>query len=248
MFDQFISEDLMEKTYITGKVKNKTKCDMVADKLISMISQGVYKEGDKLPPEAFFVESFGVSRVTIRESFKKLNTLGIVTIHQGEGTYVNRIGLDTMVKPLLSAVIMDDLNVNQIYEARLYVELGNVHLAAQNHTAQQMEQLKELIVKMRYAADRYDSDFFSDLDADFHELIGKMSGNYILLTMYTTVKDILYNYIKKTNLSREAVLTSLGHHVKIMESIEMGDGTEASRVMEEHVEHAKNKLLEQINQ
>jgi GntR family transcriptional repressor for pyruvate dehydrogenase complex len=232
--------------HITRKVRTKTKCDILADEILSMIAQGVYKEGDKLPPENYFVENFGVSRVTVRESFKKLDSLGVVAIRQGEGTFVNRIGLDTMVKPLLSAVVLDKLNVNQIYDARLFVEVGNARLAARNRTDEELAELKEMVEQMSIARDKYNNDAFSELDAEFHEFIGRISRNYILLTMYTTVKDILHSYIKRTNLSREAVEGSLKHHIKIVRFIEERNEVAVGLAMEEHVGFAKQRLLEQL--
>ena len=52
-----------------------------------MIIQESLKTGAKLPAEAELMERFGVSRSTVREAVKILQTEHIVDIRQGQGTF-----------------------------------------------------------------------------------------------------------------------------------------------------------------
>ena len=88
------------------------------------IVNGTFQMGEQLPPENALCERFGVSRITIRESLKRLGTMGIVTIEQGRGTFVNRANLGLLMKPMLQMIEFDDLDIETIYDARLYVEEG----------------------------------------------------------------------------------------------------------------------------
>ncbi len=58
--------------------------------LIARIRNGVYKPGDKLPPEDQLGTSLGVSRVTIRTALSNLETLGYIRRIHGSGTFVSR--------------------------------------------------------------------------------------------------------------------------------------------------------------
>ena len=69
--------------------------DQVANKILEMIANGIYKPGDKLPVENEIAESFSVSRVTIREAFVKLSMMGIIDIRQGDGTFVKKVSPDS---------------------------------------------------------------------------------------------------------------------------------------------------------
>ena len=73
----------MEKVRKTRKLP-----EQIADKLREMIIQESMKTGAKLPAEAELMERFGVSRSTVREAVKILQTEHIVDIRQGQGTFL----------------------------------------------------------------------------------------------------------------------------------------------------------------
>lgn len=60
----------------------------VADELLRRIVSGEYAVGTQLPPEPLLVDEFEVSRPVAREAVKSLETAGLVSIRQGEGTVV----------------------------------------------------------------------------------------------------------------------------------------------------------------
>ena len=103
-------------------VQNRTKCDVVVDELKNSIMRGEYRQGDQLPTEAALCDKFGVSRITIRESLKKLNMMGIVSIQQGRGTFVENIDLALFLKPMYQLIDFETVDIDAIYSARLYVE------------------------------------------------------------------------------------------------------------------------------
>ena len=82
------------------QVKRVTLVDAVVEQMVEAIKSGRFKEGKKIPSEKMLTEEFGVSRTTLREAFKKLEYLGVLSIKQGNGTYV--IDADTAVSMLNS--------------------------------------------------------------------------------------------------------------------------------------------------
>lgn len=228
------------------RIKSKTKCDTVVDAVLSMIVHGEYIQGQKLPPENVYMESFGVSRVTVREAFKKLNTMGVVMIRQGEGTFVNRVDMGTLMKPLFSMIAFDRMSIQQIYDARFYIEAGTAHLAALNRTDADLADLEELIGQMRIAVAEFDRDRFTDLDALFHLAIGKASKNDILMGAYITIKSILKGYIERTNYSRETVRASFDYHTRIVRLLDEQNADEAEAAMKSHIESSRKSLLAQL--
>ena len=60
----------------------------VANQLIDRISNGMYSIGSLLPTETDLAEIFQVSRHTIREAVRHLQTMGLVVRRQGHGTIV----------------------------------------------------------------------------------------------------------------------------------------------------------------
>lgn len=229
-------------------IKSKTKCDIVVEEILAMIVQGDYAENEKLPPEQYFVERFGVSRVTVREAFKRLNMLGVVSIYQGKGTFVKKVDLGTVMQPLFSAIALDNLSVSQIYDARIYVESGTACLAARNATEKEIQELEELFKEMELLVKRRDSVRFCETDIIFHEMIGKCSGNHIMLATYNTLKDVLGNYITGNILSMKIVECSHEYHNKIIAAIKSRDEKTARETMEKHIELTRDSLIEYLSE
>ncbi|MFB0506707.1 MAG: FadR/GntR family transcriptional regulator, partial [Thermodesulfobacteriota bacterium] len=82
-------------------VRKKKIFDEVYDQLISLISNGELRPGDQLPPERFLARELKVSRQSIREAVKKAESKGLITVRQGEGTFVLSAASEWMESPLL---------------------------------------------------------------------------------------------------------------------------------------------------
>jgi DNA-binding FadR family transcriptional regulator len=225
------------------KITGQSKCDMIVENIISLIAKKVYKSGDKLPTEGEFAEQFGVSRVTVRESFKMLRMMGIISIRQGEGTFVNSLDIGTVMRPLLSLVVFDQLSVNQLYEARKVVEMGTVSLATKNRTPEDIEFLRELNAKTETAVNNLDCDSFTEFDTQFHLKICEIAGNFVLQATYSMIKDILKYYIAESSRLDSAMANSLIHHKFIVNFMDAGNEEEAKLMMQKHIDIVQRALL-----
>jgi len=221
-----------------AQITNKSKSDIVVEEMISLIARGVYKEGDKLPNESHFSEQFGVSRITIREAFKKLNTLGLVEIRQGNGTIVKNIGLGTLFRPLLSSIVLNELGVIQLYDARMFIEVGNARLAARFRTDEEAAELEKIVHEMHDNFETYDHIQYKFHSRSFHEQVARMSHNPILYETYCAIQVVIVNYIKHTY--------SIGKHEEIAYHIIHQNEVMAGLAMEQHLEASKQALLEQL--
>lgn len=52
------------------------------------IERGIYKPGDRLPSEPEWIQTYGVSRITVRQALTELETEGVIVRRHGKGTYV----------------------------------------------------------------------------------------------------------------------------------------------------------------
>ena len=79
--------------------------EQVAKQIQTLISDGLLKPGDKLPPERELAETFQVSRSSLRDAIRALEMLGLVEPRQGEGTVVRDISAEALVSPLASMLV-----------------------------------------------------------------------------------------------------------------------------------------------
>lgn len=63
---------------------------VIASRAEELIAAGDWKEGDRLPPERQLCQEFGVSRATLRQALGELEERGLISRHQGRGTFVTR--------------------------------------------------------------------------------------------------------------------------------------------------------------
>lgn len=216
-----------------GAIVVKTKCDMVTEQLLGQIVNGTFKMGSKLPPENALCEQFGVSRITIRESLKRLNTMGIVTIEQGRGTFVNQANLGLLMKPMIQMIEFDDLDIETIYDARLYVEEGICRLAAANRTEEDLEILHRLLDDMER------EEHLVVEDSLFHIALATASKNPLLKATIMTLEDISNACVERHNLQGRSLESAAADHRAIVAAIEARDTDGAAAVMRRHTLGAK---------
>ncbi|MDO9396160.1 MAG: GntR family transcriptional regulator, partial [Herbiconiux sp.] len=143
---------------------------VVVHDLVSAIVTGSVKPGEPLPPEGELVSAFGVSRTVIRESVKRLEEKGMVTVAQGRGTIVtppsewnllDRVVISTMIEHDETLGILDELA-----QVRGDLESSMTAAAASRRTEADIETLRTALQVQR---DAYgDLDRFQTLDRAFH--------------------------------------------------------------------------------
>lgn len=219
------------------------KYDIIADKIIDLIADGKYGPGDKLPAEAELTQRFDVSRVTLRESFKKLSMMGIVSIRQGLGTFVEEVTPGKFMKPLFPFLAFKKNNIEEIYSVRALLESGACAMAADFRDDNDIACMVGLLETMETT--RYDGDFatFSLHDEAFHKAIQKASKNEILVMIGDMFNQFVTSYMPVINRSAEILENSMRCHQMIFEAIVNQRRELAAILMREHLEKAKADLL-----
>ena len=68
------------------KIRKLSMADQVCDRIRTLLLDGTWPVGTKLPAEAQLADRFGVNRLTVRIALQKFNALGILETRDGEGT------------------------------------------------------------------------------------------------------------------------------------------------------------------
>lgn len=220
-------------------IQNKTKCDIVVDEIKNSIIRGDYKQGEKLPSERALCEKYGVSRITIRESLKKLSMMGIVTIWQGKGTLVENVDLALFLKPMYQLIDFEDVDIGAIYDARLYVETGACRLAAQNRTEGQLNELNSILTHFKECVDHEDVIEGVIVDTQFHVAIAEASGNPLVKAMLLTIEDISNACVRRRGGLPMFMDVAYEHHKNIYEAIKNRDADEAEKWITAHTMGSK---------
>ena len=105
--------------------------EMVAHRVLEMVKAGALKPGDQLPPERDLAASLNVSRPSVREAIRGLSILGVVRTRQGGGAYISKLDADALLGPLQFFISLEQVNIDELYDARSLVESNVARRAAE---------------------------------------------------------------------------------------------------------------------
>jgi GntR family uxuAB operon transcriptional repressor len=141
----------------------------IADQIAGLIGNGEFAHGSRLPAERELATLLGVSRTSVREALISLEIGGLVEVRVGAGVFVTAGSTATGMAGDKGPGPFELLN------ARILIEGEVAALAAVNATADDLEALKQAIVRMTAHVD--DFDIREETDRDFHLGLAKATGN-----------------------------------------------------------------------
>ncbi|MEO0575533.1 MAG: FadR/GntR family transcriptional regulator [Pseudomonadota bacterium] len=151
----------------------------VADTILSLIDDGSFPPGSRLPGERALADRFGVSRVTIREAEIALQAQGYIRIKTGSGVYV-------LTAEERSTKSLPEISAFELTEARLLFESESAALAARHIDDETISRLEALLERMS-SADPADEEDSQLADQEFHHVIATASGNAAVLHIIKTL-------------------------------------------------------------
>lgn len=208
--------------------------DEVAEQLRRMIMDSLIPSGEKLPTEGNLMEKFRVSRSTVREAIKILQTEHLVEIKRGKGTYVasNRgIGADPLGLRFTDQS-QSDLIFN-LMEARALIEPGIAYTAAKRRSKNQVLEMETLLNTMDEVHARGED--YSPYDCRFHALIAECTQNEVLSRLVPIINDSIIAAVVHTSHVSGSYQRGSKCHRLLLESIREGNPEAAKAAAEKHI-------------
>ena len=208
--------------------------EQIADKLREMIIQEEMKTGSKLPAEAELMTRFGVSRSTVREAVKILQTEHIVDIRQGQGTFLCAMpGLAD--DPLGLRFTDQEELIAQLLETRLLVEPNVAALAAQRRQDRHLQEMKTLLDRMDNAY--LHGENYTPYDAQFHSVIADCTGNDVIKRLLPTIHESIRAGYQHTRRVEGSYQRASQCHLEMYRAIAEHDSDRARLAAQRHMVH-----------
>jgi len=224
-------------------MKNRSNLrEIIIDDITNDIISGKLKPGEKIPGEFELVDKYKVSRATVREALKMLESKGLITIKHGAGSFVNDVTPESFMKPLLPILVLSDFDVRDILEARLPLEVQAISLCVDKIEPEQINELKHLVNEMEVKLSDNEIEQYNDMDLDFHLLIAKASNNRVLYQMINALKDLLKEQMKRNIVIPNATERSIMRHRLMVEAIEHKEKELAMQLMTLHINDSIDAL------
>ncbi|MBI2211004.1 MAG: FadR family transcriptional regulator [Deltaproteobacteria bacterium] len=224
------------------KAIRKTRIyEEVVSQIHELIREGKFKAGDQLPSERELAETFKVSRTSLREALRALETEGLVVSRTGTGTFVADLPIESLVAPLATLLIEQKSALADIFETRKLIEPHIASLAAGRATKRDIERMKRILQKQREEVDRGATGV--EEDAEFHFSIARATQNHALEKLVSGLMDILSHSREESLQTPGRRLASLESHHKILSAIQDHDKQEARAAMLRHIEQVEQSVF-----
>ena len=215
----------------TGRKARKLP-EQIADKLREMIIQEEMKTGSKLPAEAELMEKFSVSRSTVREAVKILQTEHIVDIRQGQGTFL--CAMPGLAEDPLGLRFADQEELSaQLLETRLLIEPSVAALAAQRRKEEHLAEMKVLLDKMDNAY--LHGENYTPHDFEFHSVIAKCTGNDVIVRLLPTIHESISAGYQHTRRVEGSYQRASQCHLEMYRAIADRDSDRARLAAQRHM-------------
>ena len=222
------------KTLPRRKIRDQTN-----KKIKELITTEQLSPGDRLPTETELAETFGVSRLSVREATKALEYVGIVEAKTGVGLTVGQIDLERVTEHLGFHPALHRADPLQLIDTRVIIETGVLP-----HVARRMAEDSSTYERLRSLVDRSRSarklQTWIDLDIEFHRTLLESSG----LTPLVAFGDLLHVFFQRFRESVKRAQWQAGaeSHRRIIDVLRDGDVAAATDELRRHIEDHKSRV------
>jgi GntR family transcriptional repressor for pyruvate dehydrogenase complex len=215
----------------------------VRNQLEAAIRRGDFAPGTKIPSERELVETFGVSRVSVREAIRSLEALGQVTVQHGRGVFVTD-RRSSVGEPLARWLDLHRDETIELIDVRAALDALAVERAVTRYRASEIEAVERAHEDFRAAVEAgAPAEDLVRLDGEFHLAIAEASGNRLLYDLLVDLNAYLSSH-RHLALSAEGRASgSLSEHDRVVEAILERDPARARAAMVEHLASVREYFL-----
>ena len=225
-------------------IKKTNLSEVVAQRLLSFISEGSVKPGGKLPTEPQLCKMLGVSRTAVREGIKALVGINVLTVLQGRGTFVNKTQ-GVLVNDKALEIALEREEVKDIYEFWNVLDYGIAKYAVLKANEEDIEACHKGLNKMETSLESVPIDFESvkEGDEEFHFALCKATHNSLLMNIsWPIINHAVLKYWKQVHASVENIRLVVEGHRLILQAIEQKDTKAVFDAVENHLKWAFESL------
>jgi len=233
--------------FIVPVMQQDTLSSQVIRFLLGLISEKRLKVGDFVPSEVKVSEMLQVSRGIVRESYRALASIGVLSVQSGKRPRIREMDPAVLAQFFAYAAATSQINAHQILELRRVIEMQAAALAAVNGTDEELDRIREAgkhlheypISHPRWIA----------LDFELHIAIADAVHNPLFQIIIRALRAPLEESMRvgiesQVSLHTESQIVTL--HDRIVEAVCNRDAAAASKAVEEHFNAPVSALLKAV--
>ena len=232
------------------RVQTPKTADLVCEQLRRKIIHGELVPGEVLPPERELLEQFGVSRPTLREALRILESERFIAVRRGSrgGARVQVPSWDVPARQVGLFLQLHRTTLEDVYHARTVIERDCARLLAKGRTKADLNRLWAEVERGESVL--HDPNLLIRVHADFHALVVELANNQTL----ELLDGMLRHIVDSGNFARiaediatpsvvEATRKGARAHRRLVELIEDRDADEAEALWNKHLTEADRYVV-----
>jgi GntR family transcriptional regulator, transcriptional repressor for pyruvate dehydrogenase complex len=230
--------------------------EQAVDQIKELIMVGELQPGDKLPSETDLSRELDVSRSSIREALRALESQGIIEVRSGAGSYVTQQPFSfSSVREAVTWLSRRRDLLLPILQVRQALEVLAAGMAAANADADVHDELTRLVDEQALLFDpstgpsvdilnEGDIQRLAELDVQFHQVIAAASGNPVADELIATIVASFSQSNKAIIYAGKGAQRTIADHRAIAAAICAADTPAAEQAMRAHLERVARELGE----
>ena len=223
----------MKKQLTTEKIANSMKAD---------IFSGAYKVGEKYLSESEACEKFGVSRTTVREAMKILQTIGVLELKPGRGAFVAACDASELNKAAIESIFSKEDDFSELSEVRLGIETTASKYAAERATEDEIFKLYGIHAFFEKAYTNKDILGMIEADEKFHNCIALCAHNEVYIKVYNQLSDAVKECKRHLFSVENNGKAAVSEHKEIADAIAERDAQKAYNAMQKHLTNVMDNI------
>ncbi len=203
---------------------------------------GTFPPGEPLPSERHLAERFGVSRGSIRDALRTLETIGLLETRHGQGTYPLELSVERLVAPLASVMSYRHDLQEELMDVRRMFEPAVARAAAQRATEEDLADLQNTLDSQRQKLKSGQSAITED--TAFHAILARATRNRVIMSIMATLNDLLVESRTQSLLQKGRPSRSLDGHEAVVAALRRRDPDGASLAMSTHIDQIADLQLQ----
>ena len=232
------------------RIRVPKTAELVAAELRRKIVRGELAEGDALPSEAALMAEFAVSRPTLREAFRVLESESLISIRRGARGGARVQVPNGNVAASYAGLVLEyrGTTLQDVYDARTFIEAPCAALLAQRRTDDDLARLRAAVAEAKLLMD--DPPAFIRAHLEFHALVVELARNQTLAVLNGMVRHIIdlanWSHVDLDAGSPENIRANkrgFRAHVRLVELVAAQQAADAEALWRLHLQEAENYLL-----
>ena len=222
------------QTIARPKMRNQ-----VSEQIKQYIIEQKLMPGDRLPTETQLAETFGISRLSLREATKSLEFLGIIESKTGVGLTVGRLDMGRLTKHLGFHAALLDADPQQLIDSRVIIETGVLP-----HVVRRMTDDPSIEKHLRNLAKQFgtarDLKACIAIDIQFHRTLVGASGLQPLIA-FNELLDVFFQRFREA-IGKVDPKVGVELHQRLVDHLAAGRVDVAAAELHEHIQGNKERL------